>query len=295
MSPATAPASAAPEPGDETAQPAPAPAPVPAGRVAPSPRGPTPVLPTVVGPSEAALAACASGRRGCPGGHARCRASDGGRRDDRDRRATPVKINEAGFDAAGVVWVELYNAGAAAVALEGWSLAGPGGAVVLPAVTIAPHAFVVGSVAGGLEQQGIAIEGTVSFITEAAWGAAMRREGGWIELAGPAGQPADALSWGTDATALMPAPNAVAAGHSLERMPAGLDRDLGEDFVENAAPSPGRGLAASTTVGRDWEEFAEWSAISLVPLAGIGALLALQRRRTTHGGGAAGAATPWRH
>ncbi len=57
----------------------------------------------------------------------------------------------------------------------------------------------------------------------------------------------DAMSWGSDTTAFAPACPTVAAGHSLEREPAGRDTDSAADFVDRFPPTPG-----------GWRESAHW-------------------------------------
>ena len=57
----------------------------------------------------------------------------------------------------------------------------------------------------------------------------------------------DALSYGDNTSVFDPPCPAVAAGHSLERRPAGYDTGQASDFVDNASPSPGQGLPALPT------------------------------------------------
>ena len=53
----------------------------------------------------------------------------------------------------------------------------------------------------------------------------------------------DALSYGDNDAIMLPPCQDIAAGHSLERQPAGLDTDQASDFVDNPNPTPGYGLS----------------------------------------------------
>lgn len=269
LAPSTAPAPI-PQTQPETSGPVPAEAPPAVSTT--TGRRPVPVLPTVPGPrAPRSRPVTTAGTTAAPapapvvGGMA----------------VAPVKVNEIAFDEGGVLWVELYNAGPALARLDGWSLAGPGGAVILPPMALAGHSFVVGRVGTGLDDA--ASSAPVAFETAADWGLAMSRAGGWIELAEPGGAAIDAVSWGSDASVLAPPPAAIAAHHSLERRPAGLDRNLAEDFVENAEPTPGGGIAfVDESSSTAWAEIGFWSAGAAAPILALLAVRALVRRRAPY-------------
>ncbi|HWO73854.1 MAG TPA: hypothetical protein VNN21_09890, partial [Dehalococcoidia bacterium] len=158
------------------------------------------------------------------------------------------------------------------LSLEGWTLTGPEGRIALPDVTLAAQGFTVGGSGESFLAPFPDFAGLVAFVTTLEWGDALAREGGWIELADPQGVLVDGVSWGTDASILSVAPAALQASHSMERLPAGLDRDVADDFVENTAPTPGRGL--STTHADDSatvEEAAAWTGALFAALAGLAA------------------------
>jgi hypothetical protein len=45
---------------------------------------------------------------------------------------------------------------------------------------------------------------------------------------------------------MFPSCQNVREGHSLERQPAGTDTNTASDFIDNEAPSPGKGLPSAT-------------------------------------------------
>jgi len=85
--------------------------------------------------------------------------------------------------------------------------------------------------------------GTIVFIEDGQIGNGLNNDGDCLILEDSAATVIDALSYGDNDTIMLPPCQDVAAGHSLERQPAGLDTDQASDFVDNPVPTPGSGLA----------------------------------------------------
>jgi hypothetical protein len=58
----------------------------------------------------------------------------------------------------------------------------------------------------------------------------------------------DAISWGDDASVLVPAIDGVPSGHSIERVASGVDTGRAADFIDNESPSPGTPLRSPSTL-----------------------------------------------
>lgn len=144
-----------------------------------------------------------------------------------------VKINEVlpgpGVDAVHE-WMELYNAGPEPVSLDGWTIADNLSADPLPALVLPPGGFAV--IAGSNFEDG-------------RLGNGLNDEGDRLILRDAAGLLVDAVSYGEDTGVFDPPAPAVGVGHSLERSPPGRDTDTAADFIDNAHPTPGYGLAAA--------------------------------------------------
>lgn len=166
-------------------------------------------------------------------------------RPSRPAQGPNILINElqydppGGPDEAAHEWVELYNAGADAVSLQGWTLEDNRlGEDLSPAGRLEPGAFLI--VAGGpgfatdhpgFDGRILALDGSV--------GNGLGNAGDRLRLLDAGGRQRDAMSYGEDATLLDPPAPDVSAGHSLERVPLGTDTDLAADWVDQARPSPG--------------------------------------------------------
>lgn len=156
--------------------------------------------------------------------------------------ADHLLITEVLYDPAaaepGGEWVELFNPTAAAVNLAGWTLQDNNSQDVLPDYPLAPAAYVViaadlaafraayGEYAGDVLDLGNPI------------GNGLSNSGDRLALLDAAGGTADALSYGSDASAFAPACPDVAEGHSLART-AGSDTDTAADWLDESAPHPG--------------------------------------------------------
>lgn len=133
-------------------------------------------------------------------------------------------------------WIELHNAGEQPVPLAGWQIADNRAADPLPDVTIAPGGFLVVAGERFLELFP-AYAGPL--VTVASIGNGLGNSGDRVQLIDAGGTVVDALSYGDDAGILDPPVPPVAAGHSLERVPAGVDTDAASDWADQPAPSPG--------------------------------------------------------
>jgi hypothetical protein len=87
---------------------------------------------------------------------------------------------------------------------------------------------------------------TIVYINDSDIGNGLSNNGDRLVLEDSASTMIDALSYGSNDTILLPPCQDVAAGHSLERQPAGLDTDQASDFVDNPNPTPCSGLTTPT-------------------------------------------------
>jgi Lamin Tail Domain len=181
-----------------------------------------------------------------------------------------VKINEVTYDGASPgddaasEWLELYNAGSEPVDLKGWALSDNSESDVLPSLPLAPHGFVVVAASDRFHSAYPYFSGSLTIIEDGRIGSGLANKGDRLLLRDPSRKLADAVSWGDDVSVLSPSVLPVAAGHSIERSPPGHDADTFADFVDNAVPSPGRGMAeraiADVSVERAAGAGAEMSA-----------------------------------
>ncbi|MGQ9668288.1 MAG: lamin tail domain-containing protein, partial [Anaerolineae bacterium] len=153
----------------------------------------------------------------------------------------------AGIPEARREWAELYNALPTAVNLGDFRLSDGEDEDILPAFLLPPGGFVVVT---GAEEAFRAdfpnFAGLLLELEDGTLGNGLNNAGDALVLRDPVDRLVDALSYGDD-TSVFPTPcPLVAAGHSLEREPAGWDTDTAEDFVERDTPSP-RGTPAPTS------------------------------------------------
>lgn len=159
-------------------------------------------------------------------------------------------INEVLYDAdtggpdAADEWVEIYNRGDANVSLAGWTLRDHARAVPLPDIVVPARGFAVIAASDSFFERYPAFDGIAAWLVGRI-GNGLGNDGDLLELVAPSGAVIDAVSWDDDASALDPPVDAVAAGHSIERSPAGADTDVAGDFIDNAAPSPGRAFVSA--------------------------------------------------
>ncbi len=144
-------------------------------------------------------------------------------------------------------WLELHNRTASAVVLAGWSLADTLGADTLPTLALPPGAHAV-IAADEAVFRGLfpLFSGVVVTVADGRIGNGLADDGDRLTLRDGHGTAIDALSYGSDAAVFDPPAPAVAAGHSLERRPAGADTDAASDFADCGFPSPGEPPRALT-------------------------------------------------
>ena len=146
-------------------------------------------------------------------------------------------------------WAELYNTLPVALNLRDFRLSDGEDTDALPAFVLPPGGFVV---IVGSRQAFLAdypsFAGLLVELGDAELGNGLNNAGDALILRDPVGRPVDALSYGDDASVFATPCPLVAAGHSLEREPAGWDTDRADDFVERETPSPGGTPAPTPTL-----------------------------------------------
>jgi hypothetical protein len=142
-------------------------------------------------------------------------------------------------------WFELYNPSSQAISLAGWTIADNNASDPLPDLTIPPDGFAVIAATTSFSQN-FPIPALFGTIAGGRIGGGLSNSADRLILRDPDGTTIDALSYGTDVTVFDPAAPDVAAGHSLERIPAGLDTDTAADFIDQPNPSPGQAGSAPT-------------------------------------------------
>jgi len=149
-----------------------------------------------------------------------------------------------GADADGE-WVELYNAGAAPVSLDGWTLRDGVRSESLPDLAIGAHEYAIIAASDSFIRNDPGFTGLLAWL-DGRIGNGLGNDGDSLALAAPDGSIVDAVSWGEAANAPDPPVGDVPEGHSIERAVAGQDSDRADDFLDNAEPSPGRAYDASS-------------------------------------------------
>lgn len=144
-------------------------------------------------------------------------------------------------------WVELFNPGDVPADIAGWHIADNQSTDALPGAVLAPGAFLVVAAGDGFAELFPDFAGAVVDVGGSI-GNGLGNSGDQVRLLDADGTAIDAMSYGGDTGVLDPAAPDVEAGHSLERVPAGVDTDSAGDWHDAAAASPGfAGGAASPT------------------------------------------------
>ncbi len=162
----------------------------------------------------------------------------------RPAQGAKVVINEVQYDPTvtgsetAYEWVELYNPGTTPVSLAGWQIADGQSADALPEADLAAGAFLVLAAGQGFAELFPGYSGPV-VVLGGSIGNGLGNSGDQVRLLAPGGELVDGLSYGDNAGLLSPPAPDVAAGHSLERVPAGKDTDTAGDWLDQPAPSPG--------------------------------------------------------
>lgn len=171
-------------------------------------------------------------------------------------------VSEVLYDPTGgepdAEWIELYNSGSAAVDLSAVKIGdeetrgGGEGMYGFPAGAYLPagQVLVLANQAGTfyaaygfwpdyeLVESSASVPNLTKYSTWATGGLNLANTGDELLLLDAADQLLDALSWGNTTWAFDPAVPGVAAGHSLERRPAGQDTDSAADWIDQPSPNP---------------------------------------------------------
>jgi len=164
-----------------------------------------------------------------------------------------VVINEVYYDVDGThggdgnvansgEWIELYNAGDAAVNLKDWTITDN---TTMRTIHAASHILNPGQFALIAKDNSVwslywSVPAGVEVIELGnVIGGGLSNSGDRLILKDDGGNIVDQISYGTDITILDPAIIDVADGHSIERNPAGIDTDTAADFVNRTTPTPG--------------------------------------------------------
>jgi len=159
---------------------------------------------------------------------------------------------QTGSDSA-YEWFELYNRTSIPLDLVNWTITDNSGkAELLPPITIDANGFHVFAASGSIiiNYPGIdsALGSSLSFWTDSNIGNSLANDGDHLILEDGGGNLIDKVGWGNDIFVWDPAIPAVTGGHSIERLPYGLDNDSASDFVDQANPSPGSGITPTPTL-----------------------------------------------
>ncbi|HID87174.1 MAG TPA: hypothetical protein EYP55_07310, partial [Anaerolineae bacterium] len=173
------------------------------------------------------------------------------------QRAIPLQpgtvvINEVLYDPpqsgpdAPYEWLELTNTTAYTLSLAGWTIGDSSATDPLPVESIPPGSFLVIAASPEFFANFPDHAGPIAFLADGTIGNGLANDGDRLILRDDQGTIIDALSYGDDTSVFDPPCPDVAPGHSLERSPAGHDTDRADDFVDQAAPSPGQPIPPAT-------------------------------------------------
>lgn len=196
-------------------------------------------------------------------------------------------------------WVELYNRTKEWRTLDGWAL-DSGQQALLPQIILPPEGYVI--IAASPQQFRTDFPNFLGEVVAPADGwPDLNRENDFLALRNTQGRPVDKINWGQaadvpdDVQPLWEAPVAfgggapwllsegeIAADHSLERRPVGMDRDIPRDFLRQPYPSPGTVNVPSATEPAqrlfiDWTNVASYAGGILLWVAFV--YIALIARR----------------
>jgi len=145
---------------------------------------------------------------------------------------------QSGADAA-YEWVEIYNTHNETVKLTGWEIRDNGGSDLVPLLNISPHGFVIIAASEKFSANFPNYVGEIVYVVDGVIGNGLGNNGDSLIIKDSAGTIIDEFSYGDDESITSPPHKKVAEGHSMERQPAG------GEFIDNAEPTPGRGLPYS--------------------------------------------------
>lgn len=137
-------------------------------------------------------------------------------------------------------WVELYNAGGAAISIQDWIITDNMTArTISTSHTIAAFSYALIAKDSSIFNYWSVPSGTEIISISAGIGNGLGNSGDLLILKDQFGNIIDQISWGNNISILNPAIIGVAEGHSIERDPAGFDTDWYTDFVDRLTPTPG--------------------------------------------------------
>jgi hypothetical protein len=146
---------------------------------------------------------------------------------------------QSGADAA-YEWVEIYNTRNETVELIGWEIRDNGGYDLTPFLNISPYGFVIIAASENFSVNFPNYTGKIVFLEDGDIGNGLGNNGDRLRMQDSLGTVIDEFSYGDDESITLPPHKKVAEGHSMERRPAG------GEFIDNAEPTPGRGLSPLT-------------------------------------------------
>ena len=146
---------------------------------------------------------------------------------------------QAGADAA-YEWVEIYNTRNEKVELIGWDIRDNGGYDLVPSLNISPNGFVIIAASENFSANFPNYLGEIVYVADGVIGNGLGNNGDRLTIKDSLGTVIDEFSYGEDESITSPPHKKVAEGHSMERKPAG------GEFIDNAEPTPGRGLPYAT-------------------------------------------------
>ncbi len=117
----------------------------------------------------------------------------------------------------------------------------------LPSLVLPPGGYGILAATVSFYENLPSFTGVIAFVEDGRIGNGLSNEGDRLILRDASGKVIDAMSYGDDGAVMNPACKRVAAGHTSERCPAGLDSGDAKDFIDNGAPTPGYGLAVCST------------------------------------------------
>jgi hypothetical protein len=182
--------------------------------------------------------------------HALARVSSSQPADATSAQTSAITINEVLYDAdvpdvpdADVEWIEVHNAGGTAANLTGWTLRDSLAEDVLPPLVVPPYGYAIIAASAQFHDAHPGVAAPI-VVLGGRIGNGLGNDGDSLQLFDADGVLVDALSWGEDISVLQPAIDDVPAGHSIERILAGVDSDTAADFIDNERPSPGAGYTS---------------------------------------------------
>ncbi len=111
---------------------------------------------------------------------------------------------------------------------------------MVPSLNISPNGFVIIAASENFSANFPNYLGEIVFVSDGRIGNGLGNEGDFLVLTDSSGDIIDELSYGSDTTINASWMKKISEGHSMERRPAG------GEFIDNAEPTPGRGLPYAT-------------------------------------------------